>query len=79
MKNGYDHHVHQDIYTYNLSVPRRFILDVPNQSPPYFNSFYTNWKSNIQEETGQKQMRTASNIFPDPHLYRSEAESDVYR
>ena len=35
MKNGYDHHVHQDIYTYNLSVPKRFTLDVPNQSPPY--------------------------------------------
>ena len=26
MKNGYDHHEHQDIYTYNLSVPRRFTL-----------------------------------------------------
>ena len=36
MKNGYDHHVHQDIYTYNLSVPKRFTLDVPNQSPPKF-------------------------------------------
>ena len=34
MKNGYDHHDHQDIYTYNLSVPERFTLDVPNQSPP---------------------------------------------
>ena len=34
MKNGYDHHDHQDIYTYNLSVPKRFTLDVPNQSPP---------------------------------------------
>ena len=36
MKNGYDHHYHQVIYTYNLSVPKRFTLDVPNQSPPYF-------------------------------------------
>ena len=35
MKNAYDHHDHQDIYTYNLSVPKRFTLDVPNQSPPY--------------------------------------------
>ena len=35
MKNGYDHHEHQDIYTYNLSVPQRFTLDVPNQSRPY--------------------------------------------
>ena len=35
MKNGYDHH--QDIYTYNLSVPKKFILDVLNQSPPYPN------------------------------------------
>ena len=26
----------QDIHTYNLSVPERFTLDVPNQSPPYF-------------------------------------------
>ena len=34
MKNGYDHHDHQDIYNYNLSVPERFTLDVPNQSPP---------------------------------------------
>ena len=34
MKNGYGHHDHQDIYTYNLSVPQRFTLDVPNQSPP---------------------------------------------
>ena len=34
MKNSYDHHDHQDIYTYNLSVPKRFTLDVPNQSPP---------------------------------------------
>ena len=34
MKNGYDHHEHQYIYTYNLSVPKRFTLDVPNQSPP---------------------------------------------
>jgi len=31
MKNGYDHH---DIYTYNLSGPKWFTLDVPNQSPP---------------------------------------------
>ena len=23
------------MYTYNLSVPKRFTLDVPNQSPPY--------------------------------------------
>ena len=30
-----DHHKHQDIYTYNLSVPKKFTLDVPNQSPPY--------------------------------------------
>ena len=29
----------QGIYTYNLSVPKRFILDVPNQSPPYLNAF----------------------------------------
>ena len=29
-----DHHKHQDIYTYNLSVPKKFTLDVPNQSPP---------------------------------------------
>ena len=35
MKNGYDHHEHQDIYTYNLSGPKRFTLDVPIQSPPY--------------------------------------------
>ena len=35
MKNGYDHHDHQDIYTYDLSVPKSFTLDVPNQSPPY--------------------------------------------
>ena len=35
MKNGYDHDDHQDIYTYNLSGPKRFTLDVPNQSPPY--------------------------------------------
>ena len=35
MKNGYDHDDHQGIYTYNLSVPKRLILDVPNQSPPY--------------------------------------------
>ena len=35
MKNGYDHHDHQEIYTYNLSGPKRFTLDVPNQSPPY--------------------------------------------
>ena len=34
MENGYDHHDHQDIFTYNLSVPKRFTLDVPNQSPP---------------------------------------------
>ena len=34
MKNGYDHHDHQDIYTYNLSGPKRLTLDVPNQSPP---------------------------------------------
>ena len=34
MKNGYDHHDHQDIYTYNLSVPKRFTLDVPIKSPP---------------------------------------------
>ena len=33
MKNDYDHHNHQCIYTYNLSVPKRFTLDVPNQSP----------------------------------------------
>ena len=38
MKNGYDHHEHQDIYTYNLSVPRRFTLDVPNQPPPYLDA-----------------------------------------
>ena len=35
MKNSYDHHDHQGIYTYNLSVPKRFTLDIPNQSPPY--------------------------------------------
>ena len=35
MKNGYDHLNHLDIYTYNLSVPKRVTLDVPNQSPPY--------------------------------------------
>ena len=34
MKNGYDHHDHQGIYTYNLSVPKRFTLDVPIKSPP---------------------------------------------
>ena len=35
MKNVYDHHEHQDIYTYNLSVPKRFTLDVPiTQSVP---------------------------------------------
>ena len=34
MKNGYDHHNHQDIYTYNLIGPKRFTLDVSNQSPP---------------------------------------------
>ena len=34
MKNGYDHHDHQDIYTYNLAVPKRFTLDVPAKSPP---------------------------------------------
>ena len=33
MENGYDHHDHQDRYTYNLSGPKRFTLDVPNQSP----------------------------------------------
>ena len=27
-----DHHDHQDFYTYNLSGPKRFTLDVPNQS-----------------------------------------------
>ena len=42
MKNGYDHHEHQDIYTYNLSVPERFTLDVPNQSPPYFQKLFEN-------------------------------------
>ena len=34
MKNAYDHHDHQDIYTYDLSGPKRCTLDVPNQSPP---------------------------------------------
>ena len=34
MKNGYDHRNHQNIYTYNLSVPKRFTLDVPAKSPP---------------------------------------------
>ena len=34
VKTGYDHHDHQDIKTYNLSVPKRLTLDVPNQSPP---------------------------------------------
>ena len=38
MKNGYDHHDHQGTYTYNLSVPKMFILDVPNQSPPYLSA-----------------------------------------
>ena len=41
MKNGYDHHKHQDIYTYNLSVPKRFTLDVPNQSLPYHGDLCT--------------------------------------
>ena len=41
MKNGYDHHDHQDIYTYNLSGLKRFTLDVPNQSPPYQGQFAT--------------------------------------
>ena len=35
MNNGYDHHDHQDIYTYNLSDPKRFTIDVPAKSPPY--------------------------------------------
>ena len=34
-KNGHNHHQHQDIYTYNLSVPKGFTLEVPNKSPPY--------------------------------------------
>ena len=33
MKSGYDHH--HDIYTYNLTGPKRFTLDVPINSPPY--------------------------------------------
>ena len=33
MKNGYDHHDHQDIYTYNLSGPKTFTLDVTINSP----------------------------------------------
>ena len=40
MKNGYDHHDHQDIYTYNLSGPKRFTLDVPNQSLPLLVTCY---------------------------------------
>ena len=40
MKNGYDHHDHQVIYTYNLSVPKRFTLDVPNQSPPILSTVH---------------------------------------
>ena len=35
MKNGYDHHEHHDIYTYNLSVSKKSTLDVPAKSPPY--------------------------------------------
>ena len=34
MKNVYDHHDHQDIYTYNLTGPKRFTLGVPFNSPP---------------------------------------------
>ena len=34
MKNGYDHHEHHDIYTYNLSIPMRFTLNIPAKSPP---------------------------------------------
>ena len=41
MKNGYDHHDHQGIYTYNLSVPKRFTLDVPAKSPPYLEQIRT--------------------------------------
>ena len=40
MKDGYDHHDHQDIYTNNLSVLKRLTLDVPNQSPPFSLSCY---------------------------------------
>ena len=72
MKNGYDHHDHQDIYTYNLSGPKRFILDLPIQSPPLaqraersrrdLSALWASRRASAQAVTSKWHFRTTSPI-----------------
>ena len=66
MKNGYDHHDHKGICTYNLSVPKRFILDVPNQSPPYHR--YAIFKCLLSNKANVDANSDASSCASDEHV-----------